>query len=534
MRPINRFTTAAALTALLALPTHTSLSAQGVLVRGTTTANFLELRGMVPDSVPFAQTTPGLFALRQLANGLTVSCGEGDAYCKYYRAGAVTSAVPLLQDLDVTAWGIGRGLSLHASVRIREAAGANAALWPRANDRFDAMTAYLQYDRMRYTVRAGRQYTGTGLGVYNFDGASLTWRPARQLTLEGYAGWSLVQGVNEALTTTELATFDELPPDRNAYLLGAQLRARPTSSTAVHAVYQRELRDNRSALYSERLAMDGLWRVKGGSVEAAWQQDLAMAVTNELRVRVRAPTIARTTLSLEARRYRPFFELWTIWGAFSPVGFDEGRAQLGWISPNGAFSADVHGARRRWEDTDAGLGFAPLRREGWRAGGAAAWRFSSAWHVNGSYSADIGAGASRTEGDVGVHYTRGDFFVGVNGTAFQSIYEFRVGTGRVVGLGGDFGWQVRPDLRLVGSGTSYRQLARNALPSTDWNQRRATLRLEWTVGDDPGMRGQSAAERKQAARARGSQELARFGGMTTRTVPAATSSTPTSSVGRQP
>ncbi len=524
MRAIRSFRIAAALSALAAFASP--LYAQGVLVRGTTTANFIELRAMVPDSVPFAQTTPGLFSLRQLANGLTVACGEGDAFCRYYRSGNITSAVPLTQDLDVSAWGLGRGVSAHASVRIREAAGANAQLWPRATDRFDALTAYLQFDRPHYTIRAGRQYTGTGLGVYNFDGALLTWRPERRLTLEGYAGWSLVQGVNESLTTTELATIDELPPDRNAYLLGAQFRARPTASTAFHTVYQRELRDNRSALYSERLAMDGSWRVGGGSVEGAWQQDLAMGVTNELRLRLRAPTVARTTLSVEGRRYRPFFELWTIWGAFSPVGFDEGRAQLSWMSRSGALTADVHGARRRWQDTDAGLGFAELRREGWRVGGGAGWRLSPAWNLNGSYSADVGAGASRTEGDVGVHYTRGDFYIGANATAFQSIYEFRVGTGRVVGFGGDAGWQLASDLRLAASGTIYRQMARNALPSTDWTQRRAMMRLEWTVGSDPGMRGQSAQLRKQAARDRGTQELTRFGGVTTRSVPAAGMSTP--------
>jgi hypothetical protein len=96
----------------------------------------------------------------------------------------------------------------------------------------------------------------------------------------------------------------------------------------------------------------------------------------------------------------------------------------------------------------------------------------------------------------------------------------------VIGFGGDLGWQMAPDLRIVASGTSYRQIAKNALPSTDWTQRRATVRFEWTVGGDPGMRGQSAAVRKQAARERGSQELARFGGVTTRAVPAAASSTP--------
>lgn len=530
MPSLTRTKATALLTALLALPPYAfpaSLSAQGVLVRGTTTANFLELRALVPDSVPFSETTPGLFTLRLLANGQTVACGEGDPYCKFYRSGATASTVPLLQDLDVTAWGLGRGLSVHASLRIRDALGSNPQIWPRANDRFDAMSAYVQLDRPRLTARAGRQYLGTGLGIYNFDGAQLTLRPTMRLTLEGFAGKSLVQGVNESLTTSELAALDELPPDRGAYLLGAQLRARPTSTTAFHAAYQRELRDNRSALYSERVAMDANWRVRGGSVEGAWQQDLAMGVTNELRLRVRAPTVRRTALSAEVRRYRPFFELWTIWGAFSPVGFDEGRVQASWMSRGAALTFDVHGARRRWQDTDAGFGFAELRRDGWRLGGSSTWRVRPSWHLNGSYSADIGAGAARTEGDAGVHYTRGRVFLGANATAFQSIYEFRVGTGRMLGIGGDAGWQIAPDVRVVGSGTVYRQVARNGLPATDWTQRRAMLRIEWTAGGDPGLRGSGAAARKQAARERGSAELARFGSGTTRAIPAAaTSGTP--------
>jgi hypothetical protein len=527
MRPPTRSKATALLTALLALPLYAlpqTLLAQGVLVRGTTTASFLELRALVPDSVPFSQSTPGLFTLRLLPNGQTVSCGEGDRYCKFYRSGATSSAVPLLQDLDITAWGLGRGLSAHASLRLRDALGSNPSLWPRANDRFDAMSAYLQLDRTRYTARLGRQYTGTGLGVYNFDGAMLSLRPSRRLTLEGFAGKSLVQGVNESLTTSELAALDELPPDRGAYLLGAQLRARPTTTTAVHAAYQRELRDNRSALYSERVAMDANWRVRGGSVEGAWQQDLAMGVTNELRLRLRSPTIRRTSLSVEARRYRPFFELWTIWGAFSPVGFDEGRVQGSWMSRDAAVTFDVHGARRRWQDTDAGFAFAELRREGWRAGASSSWRVAPAWHLNGSYSADIGAGASRTEGNAAVHYTRGPVFLGANATAFQSIYEFRVGTGSMIGFGGDAGWQISPDLRAVGSGTVYQQVAKNGLAATDWTQRRATLRIEWTAGGDPGMKGTSAAARKQAARERGSAELVRFGSGTSRAIPAAASS----------
>lgn len=483
--------------------------AQGIRIRGTTTMNFLELRPFVDDSVPFGTTSEGAQDYRTTASGQLVRCVTGDAWCYFKRTGAVANAVPVLQDLDMSAWGLGRGLSAHANVRVRGAMGSQPGLWPRAQDRVDALSAYVELDRVHTTTRVGRQYAASGLGLYNYDGASVQWRPVPRVTLEGFGGWSLAQGLNESLTTSEIAAIDELPPDRNGLLVGAQLRARPTDRSAVHALYQRELRSNRSALYSERMALDGTWHVRGTSLEGAWTQDLSANVTNELRVRVRAPAVARTVLSVEARRFRPFFELWTIWGAFAPVGFDEGRVQASWHSTSSAWSLDVHGARRKWQESNAGIAFNSLRTDGWRVGGAANWRVREHWNASGSYSADVGFGASRSEGDAGLHWDHGALFVGATATTFQSIYEFKVGTGRVVGGGLDVGWQISPDLRVIGEGAIYQQVARNNLPSTDWTQRRGSLRFQWTVGRDPGARTVSAAARKAAARAQAESELAR-------------------------
>lgn len=468
---------------------HAPAYAQGVIVRGATTAQLLELRPYVSDSVLFETTSPYTSTLRRLPDGDVVTCTTGETWCRFHRTGRMASTVPLFQDLDVTAWGLGRGVSVHASVRVRGALGSQPALWPRAEDRVDALSAYLQLDRGRATVRAGRQFAGTGLGVYNYDGASVAVQPWRALRVEAFGGWSLVQGASESFTTSELAALDELPPDRNAYLVGAQVQARPTSATSLHAAWQREVRDNRSALYSERLALDGTWRRAGHQLEGSWQSDLATGTLNELLLRWRAPVVRGVRATAEVRRFRPFFELWTIWGAFSPVGFDEARVQAQWQRADGAWSFDVHGARRRWQDTDAGLGFAELRRDGWRAGGTARWTPRTRWQVSGSYSADVGAGASRTEGDAGVQYTRGAFWGGITATAFESIYEFRIGTGRVLGVGVDGGWQIAPDVRASASAAVYRQLVRGGASGTDWTQRRAFLRIDWTVGGDPARRG---------------------------------------------
>ncbi len=489
------------------------LEAQGIRVRGVTTLRFLELRPFVDDSVPFSTTQPGAVEYRQLADGRVVRCVDGDPYCRFKRAGSVANALPVVQDLQVSGWGLGRGISVHADLRLRGAMGSQPALWPRAEDAFDALSAYVDFDRPRYAARVGRQYAATGLGVYNYDGAMLTLRPSRHVTVEGFGGWSLAQGLNEPLTTGEIGAVDELPPDRNAFVVGAQARVRPTTRSALNATYQRDVRVNRSALYAERFALDGTWRFGTAGLDGAFSKDLSANVVNEARARVLLPVVYGTTVSVEARRFRPFFELWTIWGAFSPVGFDEGRLQVSWRNVAQTWSFDAHGAKRRWQATDAGLDFDPLRADGWRIGGKVMWRPAVNWQTDASYSADVGFGAARSEGDLGLHWEHGRTFVGASASAFQSIYEFRIGTGRVLGAGLDAGWQLNPDVRLVGDVTMYRQVARESAPFTDWTQRRATLRFEWTLGTDPGMPVVSAAQRRADARVR-SAETTRAGRLT--------------------
>ena len=106
--------------------------------------------------------------------GLIVRCVPGEAFCRYSRGGAGTiSAMPLTQDLTVTAWGFGTGVSLYANVRARASLGDEPDFWPRADDHFDALAAYVEVDRERFRARAGRQWATTGLGFYNFDGVSL-------------------------------------------------------------------------------------------------------------------------------------------------------------------------------------------------------------------------------------------------------------------------------------------------------------------------------------------------------------------------
>jgi hypothetical protein len=103
------------------------------------------------------------------------------------------------------------------------------------------------------------------------------------------------------------------------------------------------------------------------------------------------------------------------------------------------------------------------------------------------YDVDIGFGASRSDGSLGLRWSSGKrFYLGAALSTLQNIYEFRVGTGRVVGVRLEAGAVLRTGARAVLDAAFFdHRLSANA-QGTDWSQRRVSLRLEWTVGSDPG------------------------------------------------
>ena len=466
------------------------LPAQAVRMTGTTSLQAVDIRPLVEDSVPIGLAT-GSGPYRLLADGRLVRCIDGEAFCRFRRSGSRATTMPAMQDLQATAWGFGEGISVHAHLRARGSMSGEDFAWPRADDRFDALAAWVELDRERFRARLGRQWASNGLGLYNFDGASLTWRGS-PFSLEGFGGWSLVAGLNEPPTGGALGAIDDLPPDTRGYLMGARASARLGTGRALAAVYQRVLRTDRAGLYSERVAIDGVARAFGATVDASYTHDLAGAQLNEARLRVSRELPARFAATLDLRRHRPFFESWTIWGVFSPVAFDEARGTLGWRSADGQWSADASGARRRYDETNAGLQSTPLRTDGWRAGLGGEWSPDARWLVHGDYNVDIGFGASRSDVVTGVRWTPSErASLGANLNALQNIHEFRVGTGRVFGVGLDGSLRLTRESRLVVDGALYSHRPSRNAPSTDWSQRRVAIRLEWTVGSDPGQEAQA-------------------------------------------
>src|SRR6185369_1974343 len=172
-----------------------------------------------------------------------------------------------------------------------------------------------------------------------------------RFTLEGWSGRALLGGLNDPYTSAQLAAVDNVPPEQNGYLFGARARVRPDALTAVALTYQRVLVADRSGLYSERAAFDASTTRLGAAVTLGLIYNFAAADWNEARLRIGTGGIGQRGYSVEARRARPFFELWTIWGAFSPVGFDEGRATLDWRPRASQFSYSMRGAYRKYAET---------------------------------------------------------------------------------------------------------------------------------------------------------------------------------------
>ncbi len=464
--------------------------AQGGIIQGSSSVQFLDMRPVVTDSVPFAATDSVSTLFRRTPSGVLTNCVAGDPYCYFYKSAPRANLTALMQDLDITAWGIGPGLSVHAQLRGRTAEGDARDLWPQATQSFDVLAAYVEYDRTALLARLGRQWIASGLGMFNFDGASVDVHPMRAIGINLYGGGTLIQGLDRPLGAAALSPVEDIPPVDQSFLLGGQVQIRPSADGVMQFQYQREVRNDRGALYSERIAANAEFRFGNASVGGDATRDLATETFNDLTAHVVFNPWHGVGSRFEFRHYSPYFDLWTIWGAFSPVGYNEGTTNLTWSAPGARATFGVSGGYRAYANTYTGVAWLPLRNSGWHVGATGSARAANAWTVQGSYDMDINFGASSTDGDLAVRWqpsSRGS--LAVHGMAFQNIYEFTVGEGRVLGAGLEGAYQIAPDLRLAGDATLYRHTGKDQPDIADWNQRRVSLRLEWRVGGDPGTGG---------------------------------------------
>jgi hypothetical protein len=101
--------------------------------------------------------------------------------------------------------------------------------------------------------------------------------------------------------------------------------------------------------------------------------------------------------------------------------------------------------------------------------------------LQGNYGADVERGDA-LDGD-GAALSRSDRF---RFRPRPRSRRFRSGESDRRVVGGGAMYTLRPDLRLAADAMLYRQRSNGRPAEGPWNQRRASVRLEWSVGTDPG------------------------------------------------
>jgi hypothetical protein len=350
--------------------------------------------------------------------------------------------------------------------------------------------AFAQYNRGIMRARVGRQQNISGLGFSGYDGVNLLAEPFANLELEGYAGRSLLRGTveprTEALRGVEEFAFDSAAGE--LFLFGGSARWEPRTGTALTLRYQRELRGWRGALGAERASFDVSTNAAAPlRLEAAVDYDVAFGDVGKAHLRAQLPLLgSRLFLDATARRYQPWFDLFTIWGFFSPVGYNEGELRATWAA-RPALRVWGAGGYRRYEESNAPIVLGGVERESVRAELGAEWQFNQRFSFDGEYRLESGAGAYVSSGDATVQWsplTRVSVFA--NATAFQQIEEYRLGEGVVVGFGGGADVELFPRTRLLAGANLYRQNFENRASAADWNQLRAFASLNIGFGEDPG------------------------------------------------
>jgi hypothetical protein len=191
-------------------------------------------------------------------------------------------------------------------------------------------------------------------------------------------------------------------------------------------------------------------------------------------------------LEAAASRYVPYFELWTIWGYFSPVAYHELEARTAWRVHRDLTVRGTAGYRR-YGDAHAPVIFEPLPDDAVSVAAGAAWTASQRLTFDTSWRLERGFGAYLGSGDVVARLRAHErVAVTLDATAFQQIEEFRLGDGVVLGGGGAVDVQVTQRAALSGGAHVYRQAWTNRAGDTDWNQVRGWASLRIGFGTDPG------------------------------------------------
>lgn len=477
---------AVALSGLAALAlSATPVEGQGYRLRLDSRAQAAAYRGVRPDSVPVGDLVVAPTGGLQTPDGFFVRCPAGATHCFFFRPGPYRQGGPLITSADLTLWGVGvRGLSLRVNGRAGVDLGESEP-WPGIDPPVQLLEAYAEYAPRRATLRLGRQLVTNRLGVIGVDGARGVVRtPRLGLEAEAYLGWGLARATALTVSSSALNPLDEFQPRRRQWVAGGALGWAGRYGR-LRFDYQREVERESRQFGSERLALSGELRLHSRwSLTAGAEYDLAQTWFGNADLMVRYTTPWATAV-VGARQYRPHFDLWTIWGAFSPVPYHAFTAQA-WVRPIARLELRGRWERYAFSPSGAETPLVNVDDDGWRFGVGASFRPNEFWSFDAGYREEYGPGASSHgfEGSIGAAP-----FPMLSVTAYVSTLdrplEFRYEETGVDVFGLDAEWRASERVRLALGGAHYREDRRRPdAGGLDWNQTRLNARVTLLFGSN--------------------------------------------------
>jgi hypothetical protein len=442
-----------ALFAGLALQT-TPVWGQGYRVRIESQLQSVKYRGWQLDSVPVADVVTGPGGGLQTADGYAVTCVTGAAYCQYYTPGAEQRGQPFVTTADLYAWNFGvPGLTARASARVLTDLATPDA-WPATQPALQLVEGYAEYTRGLVTAQGGRLTAVSRLGYSGFDGGRVRVAPLNgAVNAALYGGWSLARGSLLPVNDSVLNPLREFQPAKRGIVFGGNAGWNlPWMQGSV--LYERIIDPSPEPerVVSEQLGGDVVLRPwRGVAVSGGADYDLAFGEwgSAEAQLSVAIPG-TRATAAVGGHRYRPHFELWSIWGAFSPVPY---HAAFGSLTMRLIDRVQVRARGEVYEyaNTETATPLVNVENSGWRGSLGATYMRSADLIATADYHVESGPGAGALGIDASIFW-RPIPRVSLRGSAanVKRVLELRYDDANVWQVGLDADAQVLDELRVFG------------------------------------------------------------------------------------
>ncbi|WP_337172545.1 hypothetical protein [Gemmatimonas aurantiaca] len=423
--------------------------AQHYRLRLDANAQSAAFRRLVPDSILATRVVASPNGGLQTPDGYAVRC-LGNDYCLFMRTGDALRAVPVSTTVNLAAWGFGvEGLSLQATGRVIADAGRDR-VWPGTSPTGQLLEGYVEYQRGVIVARAGRQLLSSRLEPLGFDGATVKSRWDRaSMEFTAYAGWGLAQASALGVTNPLLNPLDEWRPRDRQTVAGAEVQYRG-ERIDVRTEYRREIDPRDHYFVSERATVSLGARLANLRLIGGADLDLLdnSPGSADLTATYMQP---RFSVSAGVRRYQPYFNLWTLWGAFNPVAYHAVNATAE-LRPRSWLTVHASGELYAYEDAEISTGVVPdLTNRGRRLSSGATVTIGNAVTIDGHYDLERGPGAAGQYGDIAVSYAPSDqYALSVYGGTMARPLELRYfdATARWIGTRAD--WRLSSHHRMWG------------------------------------------------------------------------------------